>query len=163
MSQPKHAEKLADLVAPEVRAGMSGLKFMRQILDGHSPHPPIAQLMNFRLAEVEDGTVTFTGRPEFAAANPMGTTHGGWYGTLLDSAMACSVMTKIPSGSDYTTLEYKVNLIRSIPIGQVIIAVGQVIHSGRSTAVAEGKISDSDGRVYATGTTTCMIYRNRSQ
>ena len=118
--------------------------------------------MNFRLKEVEDGKVTFVGSPKFDAANPMGTTHGGWYGTLLDSAMACSVMTKLPAGVDYTTLEFKVNLMRPIPIEHEVVTIGRVIHSGRSTAVAEGRIADEDGRVYATGSTTCMILRRRN-
>ena len=142
---------------------MTGLCFMRAMLDGEFPLPPIARLMTFHLADVEDGVATFEGSPDFDSANPMGTTHGGWYGTILDSAMACSVMTKLPVGASYTTLEFKVNLMRENPIGCNVVAVGQVVHSGRSTAVAEGRIADDMGRVYATGSTTCMIFRSRDR
>jgi uncharacterized protein (TIGR00369 family) len=88
----------------------------------------------------------------------MGTVHGGWYGTLLDSAMACAVMTAVPKGSTYTTLEYKVNVTRALPPGTEIEAVGTVSHAGRSTGVAEGAIRGVlDGKLYATGSTTCLI------
>jgi uncharacterized protein (TIGR00369 family) len=89
--------------------------------------------------------------------NPMGGIHGGWYGTLLDSCMGCAVMTKLPKGRAYTTLEYKVNLVRAIPEPEVI-ATGTVTHAGRSTAVASGEIRDAGtDRLYASGTTTCII------
>ena len=111
---------------------------------------------------VEDqrGTVTFRGTPEFKVCNPMGTVHGGWYGTLLDSAMACAVMTKVPRGSVYTTLEYKINITRAIPPGMLIECVGTVEHSGRSTGVANGTLRGvEDGKLYATGSTTCIIMK----
>jgi len=88
----------------------------------------------------------------------MGTVHGGWYGTVLDSAMACSVMTRVPPGSTYTTLEYKINVIRSIPQGTNIECIGTVDHVGRSTAISHGEIRGiDDNRLYATGSTTCII------
>lgn len=137
---------------------MSGLDFMLGVLDGRVSGPPIAELMNYRLDTVEDGRVTFRGAPAFESLNPMGTVHGGWYGTLLDSAMACAVMTKVPRGAMYTTLEYRVNIIRSIPLEMEIVAEGRVRHTGRSTGVADGEIRGAeDGRLYATGSTTCMI------
>ena len=84
--------------------------------------------------------------------------HGGWYGTLLDSCMGCAVMTALPAGRAYTTLEYKVNLIRAIPQGRDVIATGRLGHAGRSTAVASGEIRDAGtDKLYATGTTTCLI------
>ena len=90
--------------------------------------------------------------------NPVGSVHGGWYGTLLDSAMACAVMTKIPKGSFYTTLEYKINIVKAIPIGMEIDAIGLVTHSGRSTGTADGKIIGTKDKIlYATGSTTCLI------
>ncbi|MBY6048235.1 PaaI family thioesterase [Vannielia litorea] len=137
---------------------MSGLAFMQGILSGEIAGPPISGVMDYWLDEVEDGRVVFRGAPKFAHANPMGGTHGGWYGTLLDSCMACAVMTKVPQGSWYTTLEYKVNITRPIPVGLEVLAVGEVQHSGRSTGVARGEIVGAeDGRVYATGSTTCII------
>jgi uncharacterized protein (TIGR00369 family) len=90
--------------------------------------------------------------------NPIGSVHGGWYGTLLDSAMACAIMTKVPKGSVYTTLEYKINIIKPIPIDMQIDAIGEVSHAGRSTGTAEGRIIGTKNKtLYATGSTTCII------
>jgi uncharacterized protein (TIGR00369 family) len=83
--------------------------------------------------------------------------HGGWYGTILDSCMACAVMTTVPKGAVYTTLEYKINIVRAIPVGTPVIATGVVDHAGRSTGVATGRIEGVDGKLYATGSTTCLI------
>lgn len=139
---------------------MSGYDFMRKILEGQLPLAPIAGLLNYRLDTVEDGRVCFRGAPEFSHFNPTGTTHGGWYGTLLDSAMACAIMTKVPKGSVYTTLEYKVNIVKAIPLGQDIVCEGLVEHAGRSTGVANGRIVDAEtGKLYATGSTTCIIMK----
>jgi uncharacterized protein (TIGR00369 family) len=102
--------------------------------------------------------VVFTGTPEFAAMNPMGSLHGGWYGAILDSCMACAVMTTLPAGSYYTTLEYRVNIIRAIPLGTAVNATGTLQHAGRSTGIARGEITGiDDGKLYATGSTTCLI------
>ena len=102
--------------------------------------------------------MTFTGTPRFAHTNPMGSLHGGWYGTLLDSCMACAVMTTVPRGSTYTTLEYKINITRALPCDTPIRAIGRVAHAGRSTGVATGEIRGvADDRLYATGSTTCLI------
>lgn len=137
---------------------MSGLEFMQGIIDGHHPGPPISQTMGYTLHSVEDGRAVFRGTPQFNVTNPMGTIHGGWYGTLLDSAMACAVMTRVPRGSVYTTLEYKINIVRSIPIGMMIDCIGEVDHAGRSTGIAHGEIRGvDDGKLYATGSTTCII------
>ncbi|MBF9045130.1 hotdog fold thioesterase [Rhodobacterales bacterium HKCCE4037] len=158
MPQPHYAEDPSGLPSAEQMLSMSGLDFMRGILDGTLAAPPIGQTLGYHLAEVEDGRVTFRGTPEFRTMNPIGSVHGGWYGTLLDSAMACAVMTKLAKGSIYTTLEYKVNITRAIPIGTEIIAEGVVSHAGRTTGVAEGTIRDAaTGKLYATGSTTCLI------
>ena len=141
----------------EERLSASGLEFMRGMQEGRIPHPPVAGLFDYHIVEVDGGRVVFKGTasPEFT--NPMGTMHGGWYGTLLDSAMACAVMTKTEKGQQFTTLEYKVNLIRPFPLGEVAIAVGEVIHFGRRTAVAEARLTDQNERTYAHSTTTCMV------
>jgi len=90
--------------------------------------------------------------------NPVGTIHGGWYGTILDSALACAIMTKVPKGSVYTTLEYKVNIIKAIPAGTLVDCTANVQHSGRSTGVSNGEIRGvDDDKLYATGSTTCII------
>lgn len=147
-----------DLPTRDVVLSMSGLEFMQGIRDGTISGPPIGETLGYRVDEVEDGRVVFRGTPTFQTLNPMGGVHGGWYGTLLDSAMACAVMTKVPRGRIYTTLEYKVNITRAIPEGREIVAEGLVSHAGRSTGVAEGTIRDADtGKLYATGSTTCLI------
>ncbi len=152
------AQSPADLLTMDQVLSMSGLEFMQGILEGRHLGPPIAQTMGYTLHSVEDGRVVFRGTPEFNVTNPMGTIHGGWYGTLLDSAMACAVMTKVPKGSVYTTLEYKINITRTIPLGMQIDCFGKVDHSGRSTGVAHGEIRGvEDGKLYATGSTTCII------
>lgn len=150
----------ADLLSMADVLSMSGLEFMQGILDGRHPGPPISATMGYRLHLVADGRVVFRGRPQFNVTNPMGAVHGGWYGTLLDSAMACAVMTKVPRGSVYTTLEYKINITRAIPLGMEIDCIGEIDHAGRSTGVAHGEIRGvEDGRLYATGSTTCIIMK----
>jgi len=137
---------------------LSGLEFMRGVRAGTISGAPIASLLNYSLDEVEDGRVSFVGTPLFEHANPAGGLHGGWYGTLLDSCMACAIMTKLPQESVYTTLEYKVNLTLGIAFGTAIRATGWVDHVGRSTGVSHGEIRGvDDGRLYATGSTTCLI------
>ena len=154
------AESERDLPDAQTVLAMSGLDFMRGILEGRLPAPPIAGRLEYRLDAVEDGRVVFRGTPRFAVCNPMGTVHGGWYGTLLDSCMACAVMTKVPQGSVYTTLEYKVNITRPIPLGTEVLAEGLIQHAGRSTGVANGEIRGAeDGTLYATGSTTCIIMK----
>jgi uncharacterized protein (TIGR00369 family) len=159
---PIHAQSAADLLSSEDVLSMSGLEFMQGILEGRHPAPPIGQTLDYALHEISDGRAVFRGAPEFKATNPMGTVHGGWYGTLLDSAMACAVMTKVPRGSIYTTLEYKINILRPIPLGMTIDCIGVVNHAGRSTGVATGEIRGvDDGKLYATGSTTCIIMKIR--
>lgn len=153
-----YAQSPEDLLNMSEVLSMSGLEFMQGILEGRHPAPPISQTLGYKLHLVEEGRVIFRGCPEFNTTNPMGTVHGGWYGTLLDSAMACAVMTKVPRGSVYTTLEYKVNIMRAIPIGMEIDCVGEIDHVGRSTGVAHGEIRGvDDGKLYATGSTTCIV------
>ncbi len=162
MPQQFHATSTKDLLDRDAVTEMSGLDFMQGIRDGALPAPPIAKVLNYRLDRVEPGRVTFRGTPQFDFCNPMGTVHGGWYGTLLDSCMACAVMTNVPKCSVYTTLEYKINIIRPIPTGTEVIAEGIASHAGRSTGVAEGTIKGAkDGRLYATGSTTCIIMKIR--
>ncbi len=152
------ASSAADLPDIEEMRALSGLDFMRKMLAGELSQPPIAQGLNFELEAVEEGRVAFTGAPRFAHLNPMGGVHGGWYGALLDSAMGCAVMTKVPQGSSYSTLEFKVNLCLAIPPDTGIRATGRVLHSGRTTGVADAEIRGiEDDRLYATGSTTCLI------
>ncbi len=160
MKPPRFVPGPEKLVTGSELADLTGLEFMRGILEGSLPSPPICGVMGFRLSAVSRGEDTFAGAPSFEHCNPHGTVHGGWYGTLLDSAMACAYMTTLPRGAGYTTLEYKVNLVRCIPLGKRVEATGTVAHSGRTTGVATGQIrSPEDGRLYATGSTTCIAMR----
>lgn len=153
-----YAKSLADLPSQKEILSQSGLEFLQQMLAGEIPSPPISKTLGFQVNKVELGRVEFRGVPEFESSNALGTVHGGWYGTLLDSAMACALMTHVPRGSVCTTLEYKVNILRPIPIGMEIACIGETTHAGRSTGVAQGQIKGvENGTVYAAGSTTCMI------
>ncbi len=154
------ANSADDLLSMAELLDLSGLEFMTGILNGTLPAPPIGATLGYKLHAVADGRVVFRGTPEFSATNPMGTVHGGWYGTLLDSAMACAIQTKVPKGSVYTTLEYKINIIRPIPLGTDVDCEGLIDHVGRSTGVAHGEIRGvADGKLYATGSTTCIVMK----
>jgi uncharacterized protein (TIGR00369 family) len=158
LPEPRYATGPGDLPGRETLLAMSGLAFMEAMRDGAIPGSPMAGLFGFRIHEVAPGRVTFRARPEAGHLNPMGTLHGGWYGALLDTVMGCAVMTVVPRGQWYTTLEYRVNLTRAIPPGTEVEAEGLVEHAGRSTAVARGTIRGLiDGRLHATGSTTCLI------
>ena len=130
------------------------------MIAGELPRPPISSLMDFGLGEVEFGRAVFEVVPAEFHYNPIGVVHGGLAATLLDSAMGCAVHTTLPAGVGYTTLEIKVNYLRPLTTetGHVR-AEGRVIHSGGRTATADGKVVDMNGKLYAHGTTTCMIFR----
>ncbi len=148
----------AELPTPAQLAAMTGAEVMRGIATGRLPAAPISELANMHLAEVREGRVVFEAEPRFAHYNPMGSVHGGWFGILLDSAMACAVMTRLPRGHAYTTLEYKINILRPV-FGSTgrLRAIGRSVHAGRRTATAEGRLEDAEGKLYATGTTTCLV------
>ena len=147
-----------DVLSMEEILEIPGLEMMQGILKGIYPAAPIAKILNYKVQAVEKGKVVFRGKPNLASRNPMGTLHGGWYGTILDSAMACAVMTTLPKGKIQTTLEFKVNIIRPIPADVEVDAIGTVEHAGRSTGVAVGRIIDVEsGKLYASASTTCII------
>jgi len=137
---------------------LSGLELLRAALEGRLPVAPMAALMNMGFAAVEEGRVVFTGRPDAQHLNPLGSVHGGFAATILDSAMGCAVHTTLPAGVGYTTLEFKINLVRamSVTTGEVRCE-GWVVHRGRSIATAEGRLVDPNGKIVAHGSTTCMI------
>ena len=147
-----------DVLSMEEILEIPGLEMMQGILKGIYPAAPIANILNYKVHAVEKGKVVFRGAPNLESRNPMGTIHGGWYGTILDSAMACAVMTTLPAGKIQTTLEFKVNIIRPIPTGLTVDAIGIVEHSGKSTGVAVGSLIDIEtGKLYASSSTTCII------
>ena len=137
---------------------MTGFELMRGILEGRLPGATISGPMAFGLHAVAEGRVAFRGTPGAQHLNPLGTVHGGWYGTLLDSAMTCAVMTRLPAGRFTTTLEFKTGIVRALSPGTEVEAVGITDHVGRSTGIARGELRGvADGRLYATGSTTCMV------
>ena len=142
----------------EVRQSMSGLEFFREMMAGRLPPPPLVKLLGMRILEADEGRVVFAGTPEEAYYNGMGVAHGGWAATLLDSALGCAINTMMPAGRSFTTVELKVNYTRPLrrEIGEVRCEA-HVIHTGGRMATSEGRIVDANGKVYAHGTTTCML------
>lgn len=149
----------AGVARPEQVAGLSGLQVMQKMLAGELPYPHIADTLDFFIVEVAVGRAVFQGAPQLKHYNPLGTVHGGWYATLLDSALGCAVHTTVPAGYSYTTAELGVNIVRaaSAKTGP-LRAIGQVIHSGRQLATAEARIVGPDGKLYAHATTTCLVF-----
>jgi len=137
----------------------SGLDQIRSLMNGTSDYRGIAHLMDFKPVEVESGRVVFEGRPSKSVYNPIGTVHGGYAATLLDSAMGCAVHTRLKAGQGYTTLELKVAYHRALSDASgPIRAEGKVISLGRRAAFAEGRLIDKDGKLCATATTTCLVF-----
>jgi uncharacterized protein (TIGR00369 family) len=143
--------------APE----LSGLELMRALIAGEIPPPPIAELMGFTLLSVDEGHAVFRGEPGEQHLNPLGSVHGGFAATLLDSALGCAVHTTLPAGVGYTTLELSVNLVRGItPATGPVLAEGHLLHLGRRTATAEAQLKAEDGgALLAHAKTTCLILR----
>ena len=140
-------------------AGKTGLEMMRAILQGELPAAPIGKSMNFCLIHLEEGQTIFQGTPKPAFFNPLGTIHGGWIATLLDSALGCAVHTKMPVGRAYTTAELSVNMVRALsPMVERVRAIANVLHCGRQLATAEAKLLGPDGTLYAHATTTCLVF-----
>jgi uncharacterized protein (TIGR00369 family) len=138
---------------------LSGIEYLRRIIDGQLPRPPITETLGFAITEVALGFARFTMTPQFRHYNPIGTVHGGVAATLLDSCMSCAVQTHLEAGSGYTTLEIKVNMVRPITDKSgLITADGRTLHVGRRSATAEGKIIDAAGTLLAHATTTCIIF-----
>jgi uncharacterized protein (TIGR00369 family) len=148
------------LASAQAARGMAGLEFLRKIAAGELPQPPIACTLDYALLEVEPGRAVFGIEPSEIHYNPIGMVHGGIACTLLDSAMGCAIHSTLPAGSGYSTLELKVNLVRAIGKDTgPLRAEGKLIHAGRTTAVAEGRLVDEAGKLYAHATTTCLIMR----
>ena len=140
-------------------AGRSGLEMMQAMLAGELPYAAIAKTLDFMLIEVGQGRAVFQGTPGPQLLNPMGSVHGGWFATLLDSALGCAVHTMMPPGRGYTTAELGVNMVRGISTKVPRVrAEGKVIHAGRQLATAEARLVGPDGTLYAHATTTCLVF-----
>ncbi len=148
---------------PGAQAGraMRGLDYLKAIQEGRIPPPPIAVLVDMRIVEVSEGRVVFAAQPAEFHYNPLGAVHGGLAATLLDSALGCAIHSTLPAGTGFTTLEIKVNYLRPMTRDTgLVYCEGKVIHVGGRIATAEGRITDADGKLYAHGTTTCIILRS---
>ena len=154
-----NANQAYGLVESDTLASRSGLDLLRAMMRGELPGPPIARTLDFSLSEAEHGFVVFTGTPQFMHYNPLGSVHGGYHATLLDSAMACAVHSTLAVGQAYTSLEIKVNFVRALTEATgPVRAEGRVINVGRQIATAEGRLVDAKGKLYSHGTTTCFIF-----
>lgn len=138
--------------------GLSGIDQLRAVRDGTLGVSPMHALMNMRLTGVEEGRVIFTGTPDDRHYNPQGTVHGAFAAAMLDSAMGCAVLTRLPAGAEHTTLEFKINIVRAMsPETGAVTAEGWIVHIGRRVATAEGRLTRADGKIVAHGSTTCMV------
>jgi uncharacterized protein (TIGR00369 family) len=140
-------------------AGLPGLEYVRAIQAGKVPPPPIAVVMNYSIAELDEGKATFHGEPGEEHYNPIGVVHGGYAATILDSALGCAVQTTLPVGVAYTSQTLEVKYLRPITRDTgTVRCEAEVIHRGRRQATAEARLIALDGgKVLATGTSTCLI------
>ena len=142
---------------------LSGAEIFAATLRGELPYAPIGKTMDFMIISADASSVVFQGRPGAAHLNPLGTVHGGWFATLLDSALGCCVHAALPAGKSYTTLELKVNMIRALtPKVPRVRAEGRVIHLGGQTATADARLVGPDGKLYAHASTTCLVFDVRA-
>jgi uncharacterized protein (TIGR00369 family) len=144
---------------PEVMASMAGIDFVRAIFDGRLPRPPIMQTIEPFDSIAEPGVVVMHSIPGFRHYNPIGSVHGGYAATLLDSVMGLAIHTVMPAGTGYTTLEFKISFIKGLTKDTgPVRSEGRTLNVGRRAATAEGRITDAEGRLLAHGTTTCLVF-----
>jgi uncharacterized protein (TIGR00369 family) len=149
------------LATAEASRRMNGLEYLRAMARGDLPRPPIASTLNYDLVEVDDGRAVFELTPAEFHCNPFGVLHGGVATTLLDSAMACAIHTRLPAGAANTTIELKVNFVRPITTQTGRLRCeADVLHLGRRISLAQARLVDAQHRLYAHATTTCMISRD---
>jgi uncharacterized protein (TIGR00369 family) len=140
-------------------ASLSGLEVLRGMIAGDLPMPPFSRVTRIFLTEAEDGKAVFTGEPSADFFNPLGSIHGGWTASIMDSVMACAVHSTLKPGEAYTTLEFKLHFCRPImPETGMVRAEGLVLSRGRRAATSEGKLFDANGKLIAHGTETCLIF-----
>lgn len=143
----------------ETLSQRAGIDLLRGIMAGELPRAPIAEVLNFRPVDAEPGRVVFEGTPTPAFYNPIGSIHGGWVATLLDSCLGCAVHSLLPAGKGYTTIELKINFVRAVmPDSGRLRAEGKVIHLGNRIGTADGRLTDEAGRLYAHASTTCLLF-----
>lgn len=144
---------------PDQLAQRSGMQLFDDMFAGTLPAPPIGATLDFLPVQIAPGLAVFQGKPNARHYNPMGGVHGGWFATLLDSAVGCAVHSMLPAGRAYTTVELKINIVRGLTEAVPLVrATGKVIHMGRQVATAEGRLSGPDGKLYAHASTTCLVF-----
>lgn len=149
------------LTVAAAKENISGLELLRKLMSGSYPAPPVAEVLGFKLTEVDEGRAVFEMEVGEHQYNPIGCVHGGVVATLLDSAMGVAVHSTLLSGESYTTLEFKVNFTRTLTVStDRVVCEGKIVHRGRTTAISEASVVDSAGRVYARATCTCLISRS---
>jgi uncharacterized protein (TIGR00369 family) len=143
---------------PPERTG-TGLDFLQRIISGEYPNVPIGDTLNFRITEVESGRIVLVGRPEQRSYNLLGTVHGGWAASILDTAMALAAMSSLDENNRHTTLDIRINYLRPITLdtGEVRCE-GLLIQGGRRVAYAEGRLTDAAGKLLCHGTSSCLIF-----
>ncbi len=147
------------MIGAELAKTMSGLEYIEALIDGSIPPPPIVNLMNMQAVSAEVGKVTFTCEPNESHYNPIGTVHGGLVCTLLDSVAGCAAQTTLPKGQAYTSLEIKVSYLRPVMADSgTLTAVGIVTKPGRRAAFVDATVSDAQGRLVATASSTLLIF-----
>ena len=155
------ASRTYGTVSADRQKEMSGLEFVRGLVDGTLPLNTIAQTLGYEVSEAENGRAVVSVEPNATHLNPYGTVHGGLTATLLDSCMGLAVQSTLEKGVGQTTVEFKVSLLRPItPDTGPIKAEGMVMSRGRRVGTAEGRVTDSKGRLLAHGTTTCLIFQS---
>jgi uncharacterized protein (TIGR00369 family) len=147
---------------PAIMRSMSGLDYLAGVLRGDFPAAPIAATIGITPIDFGPGRAVFEGTPARFVYNPLGSVHGGWAATLLDSAMGCAVHTTLPAGKGYTTVDLSITLVRAITDRvERVRCEAQVLHAGGSVVTAEGRIVDDAGTLYAHATTTCLVLLDR--
>lgn len=159
--QQRHARTVEwDDPAPLAAAigTMSGLEFLQAIVRGDLPQPPIMGLMSSEAVLAEPGHVEFRCTPDGSHFNPLGTVHGGYACTVLDSAAACAGQTTLPRGSGYTSIDLEVRYLRPVlPGAGPFTAVGRVVKPGRRVVFTEAELRDPAGVVVATATSSLLV------
>ena len=151
-------ERTFGLAAREEFAGRTGREALQAIVDGKLPQAPISEILSFWLTEVGDGYAVFEGEPGPTLLNPMGSVHGGWALTLIDSVAGCAAHSLLPAGAGYTTIETKANFVRPIgPANGRVRAEGRVVGQGRQIMSAEARVLAGDGKILAHGVSTVLV------
>jgi len=154
----------ADSEHATARRSMSGLEYIRKLVAGELESSPMARLLNISVVEVEEGRVVVTAQPSLEFENGLHIAHGGFAATVLDTALGCAVNSVMPAGKVFTTLEMKINFTRAVTRKTgTLTCTASIVHAGSRTATAEGRIVDRDGKVYAHGSATCILFRDTTE